>query len=105
MQLQREIKILNLTGRNKAYKENTNNTAVQTIVQPHLEYCMVTWRPYRKKDKHKLERKHYIATKMKLKLNITKCAWKKGRLGGTQVKVFNIFNGYENKILINSFSG
>ena len=42
--------MLGLIRRNITYKENRLIIPLyRTIVRPHLEYCIQTWRPYRKK--------------------------------------------------------
>ena len=49
--------ILGLIRRTITYKD-------KAIVSMHLEYCIQTWTPYRKKDTDKLERIQRRATKM-----------------------------------------
>ena len=56
--------ILGLIKRNITYKEKQLIVPLyKAIVRPHLEYCIQAWRPYRKKDMNKLERKQRRATK------------------------------------------
>ena len=57
--------ILGLIRVNVVYKESELIIPVhKTIVKPHLEYCILAWRPYRKKDIDMLERVQRRATKM-----------------------------------------
>ena len=57
--------ILGLIRRNIMYKEKQVLVRLyKAIVRPQLEYCIQTWRPYRKKDLDKLERIQRRATKM-----------------------------------------
>ena len=47
------------------YKEKQLSVPLyKAIVRPHLEYCIQAWRPYRKKDRDKLDRIKRRATKM-----------------------------------------
>ena len=49
--------ILWLIKRNITYKDKTIIIPLyKAIVRPHLEYCIQTWRPYRKKDIDTLKR-------------------------------------------------
>ena len=75
------------------------------MVRPHLEYYVLAWRPYRKKDIDTLERIQRRATKM-IKLRdlsyeerLRECGLttlETRRLRGDQIEVFKILNGYEN---------
>ena len=75
------------------------------MVRPHLEYYILAWRPYRKKDIDTLERIQRRATKM-IKLRdlsyeerLRECVLttlETRRLRGDQIEVFKILNGYEN---------
>ena len=77
----------------------------KAIVRPHLEYCIQTWRPYRKKDIDKLERIQRRATKMISELRdlsyesrLLQCGLttlETRRLRGDQIEVFKIVNSYE----------
>ena len=61
--------ILGLIRRNIVYKEKLLIIQLyNTIVRPHLEYCIQTWRPYRKYDIDMLERVQRRATKIIPKL-------------------------------------
>ena len=76
------------------------------MVRPHLEYYILAWRPYRKKDTDTLERIQRRATKMIPELRdlsyeerLKECGLttlEKRRLRGDQIEVFKILNGYEN---------
>ena len=78
----------------------------KTIVRPHLEYCIQTWRPYRKKDIDILDRVQRRATKMIQKLRnisyemrLKECGLttlETRRLRGDQIEVDKILNGYTN---------
>ena len=77
----------------------------KAIVRPHLEYCFQTWRPYRKKDIHKLETIQRRATKnipelrdlsyesRLLQYGLT--TLNTTRLRGDQIEVYKIVNDYE----------
>ena len=77
----------------------------KAIVRPHLEYCIQAWRPYCKKDIHKLERIHRRATKMISELRdlsyesrLFQCGLttlETRRLRGDEIEVFIIVNGYD----------
>ena len=71
-------KILGLIRITIMYKEKQLIVPLyKAIVRPHLEYCIQTWRPYRKKDIDKLERIQRRATKIipELKTLVTKVAY------------------------------
>ena len=58
-------KIIGLVRRNITYNKKELITPLyKAVVRPHLEYCIQTWRPYRKKDRDTLE----IIQKRKVKL-------------------------------------
>ena len=87
--------ILGLIRRNIVYREK----------EPHLEYCIQAWRPYRKKDIDILERVQRRATKMIQKLRnisyemrLKECGLttlETRRLRGDQIEGFKILNGYK----------
>ena len=99
--------ILGLIRRNIVYKEKELIIQLyKTIVRPHLEYCIQSCRPYRKKDIDMLERVQRRAIKMIPKLRNISCEMclkecglttlETRRLRGDQIEVFEILNGYEN---------
>ena len=60
--------ILGLIRRNIVYKEKELIIPLyETVVRPHLEYCIQAWRSYSKKDIDMLERVQRRATKIKPK--------------------------------------
>ena len=77
----------------------------KAIVRTHLEYCIHTWRPYRKKDIDKLDRIERRATKMIPELRdlsyesrLVQCGLttlETRRLRGYQIEVFKIVTCYE----------
>ena len=57
--------ILGLISRNVTYKDKKLMIPMyKAIVRPHVEYCIETWRPYRKKDIDTFERIQRRATKI-----------------------------------------
>ena len=63
----------------------------KTIVRPHLEYCIQSWRPYCKM----IPKPKDISYEMRLKeCGLTTCS--ETRLRRNQIEVFKILNGYEN---------
>ena len=99
--------ILGLIRRNIIYKgKKLIIPLYKAIVRPHLEYCIQSWRPYRKKDIYMLERIQRRATKMIPELRdlsdeerLKECGLttlETRRLRGGQIEVFKILNGYEN---------
>ena len=98
--------ILGLIRRNITYKgKKLIIPLYKAIVRPHLEYCIQTWRPYRKKDIDTLERIQRRATKMIPELRDLSYEERLKECGLTtletrrlrdQIEVFKIVNGYEN---------
>ena len=78
----------------------------KAIVRPHLEYCIQTWRPYRKEDIYTLKCIQRRVTKIIPQLRyvsyeerLTECGLttlETRRLRGDQIEVFKILNGCEN---------
>ena len=76
------------------------------MLRSHLEYCIQSWRPYRKKDIDTLERIQRRATKtipelrdLRYEERLKECGLttpETRRLRGDQIEVFKILNGYEN---------
>ena len=98
--------ILGLIRRTIMYKEKQLIVPLyKAIVRPHLEYYIQAWRPYRKKDTHKLERIQRRATKripglrdLSYESRLLQCGLttlETRRLRGDQIEVFKIVNGYE----------
>ena len=95
--------ILGLIRRTIIYKEKQLIVPLyKAIVRPHLEYCIQAWKPYRKKDRDKLERIQRRATKMIPELRdlsyesrLLQCGLTTLETRGNQIEVFKIVNGYE----------
>ena len=96
-----------MVRRNITYKEKRLIIPLyKAIVRPHFEYCIETWRPYRKKDIDTLERIQRRATKIISQLSdlsyeerLKECGLttvETRRLRGVQTEVCKILNGYEN---------
>lgn len=100
-------KLVGFIGRTFEFKsEKIILTLFNSLVRPHLEYCVQFWSPYYKKDINKLEKVQRRVTKMipRLRnksyeerlseLNLFSLA--KRRLRGDLIEVFKIFKGYSN---------
>ena len=97
--------ILGLIRQNIVYKEKELIIPLyKSIVTPHLEYGIQTWRLYHKKDINILERERRRETTMIPKLRdisyevlLRECGLttlEARRLRGNQIEVLKILNGY-----------
>ena len=108
-------KLVGFIGRTFSFKsEKVILTLFNSLVRPHLEYCVQFWSPYYKKDIDKLEKIQRRVTKMiprlrnksyenRLKeLNLFPLT--KRRIRGDLIEVFKIFNGFTNVVPENLFT-
>ena len=90
--------------------ENKSETVLlklyNSLVRPHLEYCVQFWSPYYQKDIDKLERVQRRLTKMIPRLrnmpyeerlkSLNLFSLSKRRMRGDLIEVFKIFKGFDN---------
>ena len=100
-------KLVGFIGRTFSFKsEKVILTLYNSLVRPHLEYCVQFWSPYYKKDIEKLEKIQRRVTKMIPRLrnksyenrlkDLDLFSLSKRRLRGDLIEVFKMFNGYTN---------
>ena len=100
-------KLVGFIGRTFSFKsEKVILTLFNSLVRPHLEYCVQFWCPYYKKDIEKLEKIQRRVTKMIPRLrnksyenrlkDLNLFSLSKRRLRGDLIEVFKIFNGFTN---------
>ena len=99
--------VLGMIRRNISYKDKSLIVPLyKAIVRPHLEYCIQAWSPYLRKDIDMLEKIQRRAIKLipglrdlRYEERLKECGLttlETRRLGGDQIEVFKILNGYEN---------
>ena len=100
-------KLIGFIGRTFDFKsEKVILTLYNSLVRPHLEYCVQFWSPYYKKDIEKLERIQRRVTKMIPRLRnkpyeerlkeLNLFSLTKRRIRGDLIEVFKILKGYSN---------
>ena len=100
-------KLVGFIGRTFEYKsEKVIRTLYNSLIRPHLEYCVQFWCPYYKKDIDKLERVQCKITKMMPRLRnksyeerlkeLNLFSLSKRRMRGDLIEVYKIFKGYDN---------
>ena len=100
-------KLVGFIGRTFEYKsEKVIRTLYNSLVRPHLEYCVQFWCPYYKKDIDKLERVQRRITKMIPRLRnksyeerlkeLNLFSLSKRRMRGDLIEVYKIFKGFDN---------
>ena len=100
-------KLVGFIGRTFEFKsEKVILTLYNSLVRPHLEYCVQFWSPYYKKDIEKLEKIQRRVTKMIPRLRnkpyeerlkeLNLFSLTKRRIRGDLIEVFKIFKGYSN---------
>ena len=100
-------KLIGFIGRTFEHKsEKIILTLYNSLVRPHLEYCVQFWSPYYRKDIDKLERVQRKVTKMIPRLRnkpyeerlkeLNLFSLSKRRIRGDLIEVFKIFKGFDN---------
>ena len=100
-------KLIGFIGRTFEHKsEKVIRTLYNSLVRPHLEYCVQFWSPYYRKDIDKLERVQRRVTKMIPRLRnkpyeerlkeLNLFSLSKRRLRGDLIEVFKMFKGFDN---------
>ena len=100
-------KLVGFIGRTFEYKsEKVIRTLYNSLIRPHLEYCVQFWSPYYRKDIEKLERIQRRVTKMIPRLRnkpyeerlkeMNLFSLSRRRMRGDLIEVYKIFKGLDN---------